>query len=355
MSAYSVKGKGWRYDFTHKGVRHTEAWFKTKKEAQRAEALKREEVLNPPVVAEATTDTGFLELVNLRLDHVKAYNSASHYRDYRYMARRWVSLWGKMDCNDVTSSMIEKFVLKRNKISAYTANKEIRYLRATFNFGKKKKLINCNPVDGIDFLPINKKVKYVPNIEDIEKVIRSADSGTQDYLIALCDTMARVGEINQLCWSDVELDKRYLVLYTRKKKGGHRTPRKVPMTDRLFAILRRRFSERNLDYPWVFWHSYYEQKTQTRKVGPYDYRKRLLKSLCEKAGVAFFSFHALRHAGATIMENNNVPIGSIQRLLGHENRSTTEIYLHSLGTGEFDAVRTLERARLLSHTKSHTE
>ena len=59
MSVYSVTGKGWRYDFTHKGVRHTEAWFKTKKEALRAEAQKREEVLNPPVVAEATTDMGF--------------------------------------------------------------------------------------------------------------------------------------------------------------------------------------------------------------------------------------------------------------------------------------------------------
>ena len=33
MSVYSVKGKGWRYDFTRKGARYTEAWFKTKKEA----------------------------------------------------------------------------------------------------------------------------------------------------------------------------------------------------------------------------------------------------------------------------------------------------------------------------------
>jgi len=251
--------------------------------------------------------------------------------------------------------MIEKFVLKRNKVSAFTANKEIRYLRATFNFGKKKKLIDFNPVDGIDFLPINKKVKYVPPIQDIEKVIRLADSATQDYLVAICDTMARVSEINQLCWNDVELDKRYLVLYTRKKKGGHRTPRKVPMTDRLFEMLSRRFSEREADKPWVFWHTYHDRMLQARKSGPYDYRKRILKSLCKRAGIPYFSFHALRHAGATIMDNNNVPIGSIQRILGHENRTTTEIYLHSLGTGEFDAVRTLERARLLSHTESHTE
>ena len=73
MSVYSVTGKGWRYDFTHKGVRHTEAWFKTKKEAQRAEALKREEVLNPPVVAEATTDIGFFELVVYLEEHRREY------------------------------------------------------------------------------------------------------------------------------------------------------------------------------------------------------------------------------------------------------------------------------------------
>jgi site-specific recombinase XerD len=28
------------------------------------------------------------------------------------------------------------------------------------------------------------------------------------------------------------------------------------------------------------------------------------------------------------MDSQNVSIGSIQRLLGHENRTTTEIYLH---------------------------
>jgi hypothetical protein len=30
-----------------------------------------------------------------------------------------------------------------------------------------------------------------------------------------------MGEINRLTWTDVNLEKRYVVLYTRKKKGGH--------------------------------------------------------------------------------------------------------------------------------------
>ena len=91
MSVYSVKGKGWRYDFTHKGTRHTEAWFKTKKEAKEAEARKREELKNPPPEREVETtptDMAFLELVNQRLDYVQAYKSQKYYVDHIYTARK---------------------------------------------------------------------------------------------------------------------------------------------------------------------------------------------------------------------------------------------------------------------------
>jgi len=44
------------------------------------------------------------------------------------------------------------------------------------------------------------------------------------------------------------------------------------------------------------------------------------------------------------MERANVPIGSIQRILGHENRSTTEIYLHSIGNAEREAMKVFELA-----------
>lgn len=156
MSAYSVKGKGWRYDFTLKGQRYTETWFKTKKEAVQAEAKRREELKNPKSVPEMPTDITFLDLVNLRLDHVKAYKSARHYQEHVYMARRWVKRWGNLRCSELSQQMVERFILERSKVSPFTANKEIRYLRSTFNFGRKKKLIPSNPVDGISFLPMEK-------------------------------------------------------------------------------------------------------------------------------------------------------------------------------------------------------
>lgn len=355
MSSYLLPGRGWRYDFTLKGTRHTEAWFKTKKEANQAEARKREELKNPAPKTGMPIDTDFLTLVNRRLDHVKAYNSEAHYRDYCYMAKRWFGLWGKLQCREITTEMVEKFILSRGKVSAYTANKEIRYLRATFNYGIKKKMFAFNPAAELSFLPVEKRVKYIPPVEDVEKVISIADPETRDYLIAISDTMARVSEINRLTWADVDLAGKCVILYTRKKRNGHLTPRKVPMTSRLYDILSRRNEERDETKSWVFWHSYFDRKEGGMKEGLFKYRKRLMLGLCKKAGVKDFRFHALRHAGASLMEHHNVPIGAIQRILGHENRSTTEIYLHSLEKAEFEAMRVLETARKNSHTDSHTK
>ena len=223
MSVYSKQGKGWRYDFTLKGARHTEAWFETKTAARKAEAEKRKELEKPKQESQTPTDMGFLDLVNRRLDHVKAYNSERHYGDYFYLARRWTKRWGDMLCKEITEDMVRDFVLERSAVSSHTANKEIRYLRATFNYGKKKKRwIDLNPADGVEFFPNNgkKRKKYVPPPEDIDKVIRVADPDIQDYLWVIRETMARVSEVNRLGWDDVPFeDAKYVTLYTRKKRG----------------------------------------------------------------------------------------------------------------------------------------
>ena len=156
MSVYFQKKRGYKYDFTLKGERYTSRYFKTKREARKAEQLKREELAKKE---QGLIDMVFLDLVNLRLDHVKAYNAQKHYEDYFYMARRWVKIWGDLMCQDITTDMLQRFILERSKKSLQTANKEIRYLRATFNFGKKKKYIQVNPTEGIDFLPVEKKKK----------------------------------------------------------------------------------------------------------------------------------------------------------------------------------------------------
>ncbi len=358
MSVYSIKGKGWRYDFTLEKQRHTQAWYKTKTEARQAEAEKRKEVMEPQNGSQTPIDMDFLRLVSRRLDHLEAYNTEKHYIDYRYLARKWVERWDQLQASDITPEMIERYILERSRVSPHAANKELRSLRSLFNFGKKKKLVLENPTDDLDFLPVEKKLKHVPSPNEIDKLIAVAEKETGqeigDYLWAVRETLARVSEINCLTWDDVSFRDRYVVLYTRKKRGGHLTPRKVPMTQKLFEVLSRRHAERDPSKPWVFWHSYWNNKSGERLEGPYKNRRKTLRTLCKKAGVKYSGFHALRHSGASIMENSNVPVGAIQNILGHENRSTTEIYLHTLGDSERQAMATYEQARENSHTDSHT-
>jgi len=144
------------------------------------------------------------------------------------------------------------------------------------------------------------------------------------------------------------------VLYTRKKKIGNLTPRTIPMTAKLYEILSRRDEKRDKRKPWVFQHTYWSSKTGERVQGSYQDRKTLMKKLCKKAAVTYFRFHALRRFGASVLDSRNVNIGSIQRLLGHENRTTTEIYLHSVGSAEREAMDILDLETNACFAKNRT-
>jgi hypothetical protein len=120
------------------------------------------------------------------------------------------------------------------------------------------------------------------------------------------------------------------------------------MVSKLYDILIYRFQNRDPEIPWVFWHSYWSRKLNQKVSGPYGDRKKIMKTLCKKAGVKYFRFHPFRHLTASILDDLGVPIGVIQRILGHENRSTTEGYLHSIGEAERKAMHKLEKVDIFS-------
>ena len=117
------------------------------------------------------------------------------------------------------------------------------------------------------------------------------------------------------------------------------------MTENLYNVLIYRYDLRDISIQWVFWHKFYSKTLGKVVIGTYKDRKKFMKSLCEKAGVKYFRFHPLRHAGASFMENIGIPISHIQEILGHENRKTTEGYIHSLGNNKIKAIEKLQNAR----------
>jgi len=343
MSVYFVKNKGWRYDFMVNGMRYTQAWFKTKKEAKEEEQNKRQELKKP-----ASIGMDFLTLVNKRLDEIKIRLSHEHYMDTVYHAKRWVKLWNSLSCSEITVEMVTKLRNERSKVSNHTANKELRYLRSLFNWGIKKGYISENPADRVDMMRIEKKERYVPSQENIEKVFAVASDEERDYLWCLRDTLARSREINNLTWEDVDFENRTVTLYTRKKLHGTKTPRVIPMTGKLYEVLSNRYKKRNQLKPWVFWHRFFSRKEGKVVEGPYRDRKKIMKTLCKKANIQYFRFHPLRHAGASLMDSINIPMAEIQAILGHENRKTTEGYIHTTEGKIFETMKAFEDARKLT-------
>lgn len=59
---------------------------------------------------ETPTDMAFLELVNRRLDRVKAYRSERHYGDHVYLARRWVKEWKDLSAAQISRDKIQTYL-----------------------------------------------------------------------------------------------------------------------------------------------------------------------------------------------------------------------------------------------------
>lgn len=87
-------------------------------EARQAEARKREELKNPPPVVETPTDMPFWELVNRRLDYVRAYKSKIYYEGNLYMGRRLVREGKELRASEITRARVQEYLIKRGGLSA---------------------------------------------------------------------------------------------------------------------------------------------------------------------------------------------------------------------------------------------
>ncbi len=223
---------------------------------------------------------------------------------------------GNISLKSVTANQIISYLKTRPTNINY--NRHRKEILSFLNYAKKRKMIDGNPCETIGQLPEDHAERRTPTEEEVKRVMVIARPNELILLMVLIHTLARVGEALKVMWKHVDFEGRNITLFTRKVKDGSLTPRVLPMDDTFKKFLKEVYEKRTQDV-WIMRNN----KTQTK----FERRPKLMKSLCERAGVEPFGFYGLRHFGAVWLARHGVSMIYIQKMLGHRSLRTTEIYV----------------------------
>lgn len=204
------------------------------------------------------------------------------------------------------------------------ANRVLRNMRACWNFHVE--IIPVNIWNRVDRFPESQVIPYFPTSEEYRAVRKLADDNEGAFLDVIAMTGARRGEVIGLRWADLDFERRVITLYTRKRKGGDKSPRPAFMTDGLYAVLQNLKRDGCSADDTVFINPI----TGASLSPNHHFVRLMLKRLCKKAGVREFGFHSLRRFMAhNLMKSGKASLSDIQRYLGHCRATTTDLYLRS--------------------------
>lgn len=190
-------------------------------------------------------------------------------------------------------------------------------LNGFFKWLIKKRLLTSNPVDSIDPVKSQKKVKKPLSAKEVE-LLRSACASERDLAIIEClySTAVRASELLQLNRADISFSKDDIVVLGKGNKE-----RITYLNARSHIHLRNYLELRTDNNPALFVSNKAPHDRLTRR-GLED----ILKRLAISANVENVHPHRFRRTSATDLLNAGMPIEQVQELLGHKSIETTRIY-----------------------------
>lgn len=194
----------------------------------------------------------------------------------------------------------------------------INTLRAFFGWLHVEEKIKKNPMLKIHSLKIDKKnARQALSTEELER-LRDACKGYREKALVefLVSTGCRLSEVTRLNIEDLNFNDRTVVVTGKGEKD-----RLVYFSVRARLMLLEYQKERKGGAGL-----FVSTKTPYR---PLKQRaiERIIHAVSESAGLAARVHpHLLRHTFATLALNSGMDVTVIQRLLGHENIATTQIY-----------------------------
>ena len=201
-----------------------------------------------------------------------------------------------------------------------SANRAVAHFSAICTFAVERGLLPENPCKGVKKFAETKRERFL-SADEFARLGRTLQTAEAEginpkataitRLLAL--TGARVSEIVQLRWEEVDLGSGFLRL--RDSKTGPKIIHLAPQAAAILADIGP--GERS---EFVF-----PSETANGAFGGLTKAWQRISAVSKLEGVRL---HDLRHSHASVAAAQGVPLAVIQRLLGHARAETTERYSH---------------------------
>ena len=217
--------------------------------------------------------------------------------------------------------------------AAATANVAVKILRTPLNLARRQGLIASNPAEALEMVSAEPVEKGVFSPEDVSLLLKVAGWEWRGLILAGFYTGARAGDLSNLKWSSVDMDRKTIAFGQRKTKKFIEIP------------IHHEFEK------WLLQEV--EKRTQTefvfpgfagRTIGSRNGISGQFRLLMKKAAItaqitakggekgrarSSHTFHSLRHSFNSAMANAGVSQEVRQLLTGHASKAVNDRYTHT--------------------------
>lgn len=238
-------------------------------------------------------------------------------------------------------------------VAARTQARRLSAIRQFFGFVISEGWRTDDPAAALDSPKLGRTLPKILTEDDVDALLAAAGREAADpnrqpeglRLVALLETLyatgLRVSELVELPLAAIARDGRVLMV-----RGKGNKERLVPLSEPARAALADYLAVR--DHFLVAGREAVQARflfpSRSAEAGHLTRQRfaQLLKKLSMDAGLdpAKVSPHVLRHAFATHLLSHGADLRSVQKMLGHADISTTQIYTHILGDRLAELVET---------------
>ncbi|MBS7371833.1 MAG: site-specific tyrosine recombinase XerD [Bacteroidaceae bacterium] len=237
-----------------------------------------------------------------------------------------------IDYRMVTLEQLDQFAgqLREEGIQARSVARILSGVRSFYRFLTLEKEVEQDPTELLESPQIGKHLPEVLSVEEIDSIINVIDvskpEGIRDRAIieVLYGCGLRISELCNLRISQLYLEDKYI-----RVKGKGSKERLVPIEgvaiDRVreWLVTRMGYKVKPSEEDYVFVSL--TRGSRLSRISLFVY----IKDYAERAGIKKnISPHTFRHSFATHLLEGGANLRAIQMMLGHEDISTTEIYMH---------------------------